>query len=211
MKLRPKYKFALSGVVVISVVATFFNFGFFRAEGSSMANIILPKDYVVVRKFNRKARKKSQLLRGDLVIFRNNSDNIEKDALVLKRIAGIPGDSVFILPQSAFAKDSSNKCYKFTSKTIPLLFDKTNFLPICFRPKQIQNIQEIDWLVFQNSINAEPGFNSRIELEEDHYFLIGDNWERSIDSRLYGVVNKKHLYAKVLLIIKPKQHEKVIH
>ena len=44
------------------------------------------------------------------------------------------------------------------------------------------------------SINMKP-----LLIQEDHYFVIGDNRTVSQDSRVFGPVSQKYIYGKTLL------------
>ena len=64
-----------------------------------------------------------------------------------------------------------------------------------------------DGRVFVNGTKAddivtEPGFPP-VHLERDEYFLLGDNRSYSQDSRVFGPVERKAIFARVVLIFWP--------
>lgn len=46
---------------------------------------------------------------------------------------------------------------------------------------------------------CEPNLEQEYNLEDDQYFIIGDNYKASIDSRNYGPVMKSDIIGKVVL------------
>lgn len=65
-------------------------------------------------------------------------------------------------------------------------------------------IEVRDGSIFINGREEEPHFNTpenwyEVLLKEDEYFMAGDNRAHSSDSVLFGPVNAKDIYGKVLL------------
>jgi signal peptidase I len=42
----------------------------------------------------------------------------------------------------------------------------------------------------------------KIKIPKEHIFVLGDNWERSVDSRHFGPVPLKNIQGKVLGVTK---------
>jgi len=50
-------------------------------------------------------------------------------------------------------------------------------------------------------VDASP--QTCVILRDDEYFVMGDNWRRSTDSRKYGPVHRAHISARVMLKLWP--------
>lgn len=83
------------------------------------------------------------------------------DEYIVKRIIGIPGDTIQI-------KD--NVLYRNDARLLEFY------------------IKDQDWMTSDISVT----------LQEDQYFLMGDNRNHSTDSRSFGVVSKDDIFGKVL-------------
>jgi signal peptidase I len=132
--------------------------------------------------------------RGDMILchFRNS----ENQDFWLKRIIGLPGDTIQI---------KKNKIYINRQQLKYELIKKEAFEP------QVENV--LDELVAVESGNGLAHLVTFSETEnilsnygplviaEDHYFVLGDNRNNSLDSRFLGVVPRNHIYGKYLFRI----------
>ncbi len=140
--------------------------------------VLVMKDHFIDTKYNL----------GDIVIFYNpnftytndlyeeyldalqvwnmNNDKLSMDTAFVKRIVGLPGDSIII-----------NKNGEIFNNDIKLNFE--NII-------SSNETELINYIVPENS-----------------YFLLGDNRNNSIDSRIYGSVNKNQIIGKVIYKIYP--------
>ncbi|WP_342526027.1 signal peptidase I [Chryseomicrobium sp. FSL W7-1435] len=62
--------------------------------------------------------------------------------------------------------------------------------------------------IYEQDSNLE---DMTIELEEDRYFVLGDNRERSLDSRDLGTFTTQQIIGEVKFIYYPFQHFSAIH
>ncbi|HHW94959.1 MAG TPA: signal peptidase I [Mogibacterium sp.] len=56
--------------------------------------------------------------------------------------------------------------------------------------------------IYKETLAFEKGAVFPIKLKDDEYFILGDNRDKAIDSRLFGPVTKKDLYGKVFTLIR---------
>ena len=107
--------------------------------------------------------------RGDVAIFRCPAEGVDYDKLYVKRVIGLPGETVTI-------KAGQVIITTVDGETIYLDEDYLNETP---REELMVNNQEY-------------------VLGDDEYFMMGDNRNNSIDSRYWGNVSRDRFVAKVL-------------
>lgn len=56
--------------------------------------------------------------------------------------------------------------------------------------------------VKNDSIFINNVFNNKYVIQQDYYFVMGDNRDNSIDSRVFGYLPKDHIRAKVVKVLK---------
>lgn len=109
---------------------------------------------------NRLIYKVASPRKGDVIVFLPNGN--EKSHYYVKRVVGVPGDTLYIKNGLLYVNDEAAEEY------------------------------------FNDRI-AEPGLlESEVTLEEDEYFVIGDNCNNSEDSRSanIGTVKKSYIIGK---------------
>lgn len=146
-----KSRYFLSYCLAIMIVFHFL--GVVIVSGDSMNNTYHNKQILLV-----KHNIKFDIANNDIVIAKPYSNN--KNRAVIKRVIGVPGDTIEI---------NENTLYINGKKT------KENYIK---EPMQTKDVQ--------------------ITLKKDEYYLLGDNRNNSIDSRVYGPVKKSNIVAKVL-------------
>lgn len=95
---------------------------------------------------------------GDIVVAKR------EDKLILKRIAGIPGDKITLNDGNLYI---NNELYSYS----------------------------------EGNGNAKYKYDYELILNEDEYFLIGDNYNNSLDSRVTGPYKHKDILYKQLKIL----------
>lgn len=184
---------SLFPVILIVLVVRSFVVEPFRIPSGSMVPTLLAGDFILVNKFSYGLRLPvaHQLLvpvgdpeRGDVVVFRYPRDPSQD---YIKRIIGMPGDRL-----------------RYEGKRLIINGDPVPVEPLgayagdegvrLFRERVGQ-----DWhrmLVHEGSRNRSFTF----EVPAGHYFMMGDNRDRSSDSRIWGPVPRDHLVGEAFLI-----------
>lgn len=117
--------------------------------------------------------------RGDVIIFRYPKDPSQ---FYIKRIIGMPGETIQIKDEKVIVYDKARQLYPWG-----LVLDETSYL-----------------------INDErTKGNIDLTLEDNQYFVMGDNRQASSDSRLWGPVDKKFIIGKVWVRAWPFNEAKV--
>lgn len=105
--------------------------------------------------------------RGDVIVFRYPKDLSQ---FYIKRIIGLPGETIQIKNEQIVIYDKNKQLYPWG-----LLLDETGYL---------------------NKEGVTKG-NIDLALEDNQYFVLGDNRQFSSDSRYWGPVDKKFIIGKV--------------
>ena len=145
---------------VVFVVRTFV-VSPFQIDGSSMVDTLENRQYIVINKFRYLFRTPS---RGEVVVFR---PPVAEDKYYVKRVIGIPGDTVVIRKGLVFFRD-----------------------PIAKKDIQIEE-------PYLNKHNAGKTYKAPVNggdtsevifvVPEGQYFLMGDNRQGSQDSRSFAI------------------------
>ncbi len=164
--------------------------------GSSMYPTLIPGDLIGASSY----KDGEDIARGDLVTHRQMSDGTE--VTYVRRVIGLPGERVQLQDGVVYVND------------VPLRLEPVDRLPDVTCPKNFM-VQEEHCTFFREfspldleshiivSLNAEAvGDNTKEFLvPADHYFLLGDNRDNSLDSRFKpGFIPKSDIVAKVRLI-----------
>jgi len=132
--------------------------------------------------------------RGDMVLCkvkkRDNGD------YWLKRIIGLPGDTIE-LKQNKIIINRQPLKYEFLTKESfePL---KENTIGVYIARESGLGFQHN--ISFTNKNGLLPNYGPII-VKQNHYFVLGDNRDNSLDSRLFGSVHRNHIYGKYLLML----------
>ena len=115
-----------------------------------------------------------------------NSENLSTK-MVLRRVVGLPGDTIYMKDFIVYVKPAGEKHFL------------TEF-EVTHRPYNIEvyNLPS-DW---DDSIGLKAGFTP-VTLGVNQYFVLADNRFTSMDSRLWGIVEKSDFLAKSLVLYFP--------
>lgn len=106
---------------------------------------------------------------------------------VLRRVVAVPGDTVYMKDFIVYVKPQDEKFFLSEFEVINKNYDIAVF-----------NLPE-NW---DDSIGFKSGF-SPITLGPNEYFMLADNRSSGLDSRHWGVINRKDIVAKALLLYFP--------
>jgi len=148
-----------SVVVIFAVCFVVFGllFGLGRVKGNSMYTTLCDKDFVLLWRPVREYQ------RGDIIFFKNENEDKE----VVKRIIGMPGETVDIDSQGMVYIEGEELDEDYT----------TSF-----------------------TVKRSDGIEFPIQLDDDEYFVMGDNRAVSYDSREIGPIQRKDIDGKVIFV-----------
>ena len=113
----------------------------------------------------------------------SESVNIASSKQHLRRIVGMPGDTIYMRDYVLYIKPAGEKHFLTEFEITPEPYNVTFYVP------------PADW---DTEIGVKGSFNE-ISLGVNEYFVLADNRKSSDDSRLWGPVKKDDISAKALL------------
>lgn len=194
-------EYARSLFPVLLIVLGFRSFAFepFKIPSGSMIPTLLVGDFIVVNKFaygvrlpviNKKVISIGAPKRGDVVVFRYPLD---PSINFIKRAVGLPGDTITYRDKQLFVNGeliTTKSAGRFKSSDVK-----------CTTPA-------IDALLFDEQLaTARHGIllhersrtrNGQWVVPKGHYFMMGDNRDRSNDSREWGFVPEENLLGRAV-------------
>jgi signal peptidase I len=174
-------------LVIAAIFALFirtFVIQFSQIPTGSMEDNLLVGDHIIYNRsifapkefpFEKYIIPSADIRRGDVIVFKFPED-LSKD--FIKRVVGIPGDVVEIRDKIIYLNGER--------LDEPFVFHK-------------------DSKIYRREFNYPPSLVKRDNLEhfrvpEEAYFVMGDNRDNSHDSRYWGVVPRKYIKGRALLI-----------
>lgn len=168
--------------IVIAVLLALFIRAFvvqaFKIPSGSMEPTLQVGDHILVNKFiygirlpvtNTTVIPVSEPERGDIIVFEYP---VEPDKDFIKRVVGVPGDTVEIKDKKVYV--NGRRVDKYPVKHM-----------------------EEDML--SSSVNKRDNFGP-VTVPEDAYFVLGDNRDHSYDSRFWGFVREAAIKGEAFII-----------
>jgi len=169
----------------------------YHVPSSSMSPNVNLGDYLFAEKRPYGAGKMPQ--RGDIIIFKNPKDG--KD--FIKRIIGLPGDKIeikhailYINDKEVVRKRIEDFNYQVTQHPEKAIKDMPQYLETTPEGKEYRIL---------NELTDGPLDNTPVYLVPEHsYFVLGDNRDRSADSRMpdkVGFIPEENIIGKVAVVL----------
>ena len=170
-------------VLLIVLLLRSFLFEPFRIPSGSMMPTLLRGDFIFVNKFsyglrlpvlNTKILEVGEARRGEVVVFRYPSDT---SVNYIKRVVGLPGDLV--------SYSQATKQLTINGEPVPTeVVGDYPAQPETDLAREVLGAVEHDILL--ERLRHSRGGDYRVP--EGHYFMMGDNRDRSLDSRVLNAV-----------------------
>jgi signal peptidase I len=160
----------------------------FRIPSGSMEPALLVDDFIFV---DKRAAARQHLRRGDVITFRS----VEEDSLlVIKRIVGLPGDTLQMTAGALFlnglpAEESYCRCAHGQKQEDPVLRAK------------MQHWQLVHYVgTSPESYAPDVEEWGPLVVARDSFMVLGDNRDASYDSRYYGFLPSDHIIGQPMMV-----------
>ena len=187
-----EYSRSFFPVLLFVLVVRSFVFEPFRIPSGSMMPTLLEGDFIFVKKYayglrlpvtETKVIETGEPQRGDVVVFRLPSD---PSVNYIKRVVGLPGDTIVYERQRL----------TINGKPIDLQLsdDKSWGVPVY--------VEDLDGRM-HDILVMSPEYSTRdntYRVPEGHYWMMGDNRDRSKDSRFIGAIPEEYLVGEAVRI-----------
>ncbi len=187
-------------VLFVVLVLRSFLFEPFRIPSGSMIPTLLIGDFILVNKFSYGVRLPvvhTKILdtgspeRGDVAVFRYPQD---PSLDYIKRVVGLPGDTV----------QYENRQFLINGEPMVVSGDKPYTSPVddsvvfgAIAREELLGEKSHEILEFTSENPKRSGI---FTVPEGHYFMVGDNRDRSNDSRFWGFVPEQNLVGEAKYI-----------
>jgi signal peptidase I len=183
-------------VVIFSIFVITFIVQAFQIPSGSMENTLLVGDFLLVDKLHFAGQHVpgrllpyGQIQRGDIVVFYYPVDSSQ---FLVKRVIGLPGDHIRLRNKIVYVNGIPlHENYVIHKQWMPDGY-RDNF------PSQQNYSRDIDrrWRYqLQSYIN-----DGEVVVPPEHYFVLGDNRDQSLDSRYWGFVPRANIVGRPLVI-----------
>jgi len=183
-------------VVIFSIFVITFIVQAFQIPSGSMENTLLVGDFLLVDKLHYAGLPGSAHLlpygkieRGDIVVF---YFPVDASQFLVKRVIGMPGDHIRLQNKIVYVNGNPlQEKYAIHKQWLPDGY-RDNF------PNQRGYSRDIDrrWRYeLSNYVNG-----GELVVPADHYFVMGDNRDNSLDSRYWGFVPRANIVGRPLVI-----------
>ncbi|MFQ6021130.1 MAG: signal peptidase I [Acidiferrobacterales bacterium] len=194
-----EYARAFFPVILIVFLLRSFLVEPFRIPSGSMLPSLLVGDFILVNKFaygirvpviNSKIVDVRAPKRGDVIVFRFPGDT---SINYIKRVVGLPGDEIVYKDKRLYINDE--------------LVSQRDPRPYTLRESGHQTIEaqrfteELGEAAHEILTIGKPAFGAvKFVVPANHYFVMGDNRDRSNDSRFWGYVPNQNLVGRAFLV-----------
>jgi signal peptidase I len=194
-----EYSRSLFPILLLVLLFRSFLFEPFKIPSGSMIPTLLIGDFIVVNKFayglrlpvlNTKFLSVGEPERGDVVVFRYP---VDPKVNFIKRLVGRPGDTISYRNKQLYINGepvATERMGRFTREEVKCAIPRADAI------RYSETLADVthDVLIHQNS----GGSDGQWQVPEGHYFVMGDNRDRSNDSRAWGFVPEDHLMGRAV-------------
>lgn len=194
-----EYSRSLFPVLLIVLLFRSFLFEPFKIPSGSMIPTLLIGDFILVNKYvyglrlpvlNKKVISVGEPKRGDVIVFRYPVDT---SVSFIKRLVGLPGDTISYRDKNLYVNGelvSHEELGRYTSQDVKCATPRRDAV----RYSETLGSVTHDILIHESSGSRDGQW----VVPDGHYFVMGDNRDRSNDSREWGFVPEENLMGRAV-------------
>jgi len=196
---RPGWPSTLQSLAVTVVIALFvisFIVQAFQIPSESMENTLLVGDYLLVDKVHYgpggswgKILPYAPIQRGDIIVFHYP---VHPQQHFVKRVIGLPGDRVRLLDSRVLVNGFPLR-EDYVIHTWPGWDRFRDDFPLTDLPGS--SVEPRWWEQLRRQVR-----DGELIVPPNHYFVLGDNRDESLDSRYWGFVPRENIIGRPLVI-----------
>lgn len=196
----------------------------FRIPSGSMIPTLLVGDFILVNKYtygirlpivNKKVLQLNDPQRGDVMVFRFPNDPSQD---YIKRVVGVPGDVVTYKNKRLYINGEAQPVEPMEKYLHPDRMDPKRNLPSdrWYSQRFTETLNGVRHEILNDAwdpaavlqVNPFPGidrctyneYGVECKVPPGHYFVMGDNRDKSADSRVWGFVPDENIVGKAFFI-----------
>jgi signal peptidase I len=160
---------------------------------------LIPGDFILVKKYsygirlpviNKKIIELGRPSRGDIVVFRYPQD---ESVNYIKRAIGLPGDKVVYTNKTLYINDNQIPQYGMKPE---MMRDSSHHLTQMRR--LTENLEGVEHSIYVDPSSSQETL--QFVVPDNQYFVMGDNRDRSNDSRYWGFVPDQNIVGRAFLV-----------
>ena len=211
--------------VLLAAFLMYFVVQAFKIPSGSMERTFLVGDHLFVNKFiyglriplsGKRALALRQPQRGDIVVFRFPADDprelhcgsVQYGKDFIKRVIGLPGDRIQVNAGRVFLNGA-----ELVNEPYAQYLDGPNRQPESVQRLAPERYQEL-WAgheLDRELQDIERDYFGPVTVPPASYFVMGDNRDRSCDSRYWGPVEQKYLKGRAWFVYWPPSRMGAVH
>lgn len=188
------------GFIFVFILCNTSVVSFYLVPSTSMQPNILPGDRVLLNKLryglwlplsNKPVIQWAHPQRGEIVFFTPPAEN----ETFVKRVIGLPGD-VVSFKNGVIIVNGQQLANKLVSKSSSLVSENSLIL------EENKDLQLTPHLILMSNVPSNTYFEQRtFTVPPNKVFVLGDNRDSSIDSRVFGFIDEDTLYGGAVFVL----------
>ncbi|MDX1951858.1 MAG: signal peptidase I [Verrucomicrobiota bacterium] len=160
---------------------------------------VVAGDHLLVDRFSYNFKRPE---RGEIIVFKTKGiENLQQDVLYIKRLVGLPNETVRILDNGHLMINGTE--LTASTRRFESLY---TYSPPGTRFPYLGHANNLVGLKYSGRLGHAPIFadeNSEFKVRDDHYLAMGDNTLNSLDSRSWGDFSQKNVIGRCWFVYWP--------
>ena len=202
-------------ILIWVIFLKFFILDFYKVSGNSMFPTLYKGDLILISRvnyffgmpaefFNEMQIFYKDIDKNDAIVFENYA-SFHNDAFLVKRVAAKSGDSIRVNTTPDGLEYSHLDIYNDYNFIIPGKDTTISLNPRNFKLYRRLLLEENNKIeIKENKIYLNGKETDKYKFKYDYFFVLGDNYTNSLDSRHYGLVPNMAVIGKPIIVMSSK-------